>query len=263
MPSLSHLTTFVLGALVALTQQADAAQVFLAGDSTMAVTGGGSGTGTAGWGVYLGQFLNIPVTNNAIGGRSARSFTDEGRFASIINAVAPGDFVVIEFGHNDGSAGTGPDNGRQDTGTDGYSDTAVVHDASGNAITIHSFNYYITNAVRSLQAKGAIPIVSSQTPDNIWSGSKIGAPSRFVGYASDVAKNTSAAYVDHFAYVAQAYDALGETTVNTYYPIDHTHTSPTGANVVAEAFVRGILCGNSALKAQVNAAGKAVPNGCI
>lgn len=54
--------------------------------------------------------------------------------------------------------------------------------------------------------------------------------------------------------------ALGETTVNTYYPIDHTHTSPTGANVVAEAFVRGILCGNSALKAQVNAAGKAVPS---
>lgn len=84
---------------------------------------------SVGWGVYLGQFLNIPVTNNAIGGRSARSFTDEGRFASIISAVAPGDFVVIEFGHNDGSAGTGPDNGRQDTGTDGYSDTAVVHDA--------------------------------------------------------------------------------------------------------------------------------------
>ncbi len=84
---------------------------------------------SVGWGVYLGQFLNIPLTNNAIGGRSARSFTDEGRFASLISAVSPGDFVVIEFGHNDGSAGSGPDNGRQDTGTDVYSDTAVVHDA--------------------------------------------------------------------------------------------------------------------------------------
>lgn len=48
MPSFSHLTTFALGALVALTQKADAAKVLLAGDSTMAVTGGGSGTGTAG-----------------------------------------------------------------------------------------------------------------------------------------------------------------------------------------------------------------------
>lgn len=53
---------------------------------------------------------------------------------------------------------------------------------------------------------------------------------------------------------------LGETTVNTYFPLDHLHTSPTGANVVAEAFVRGVLCSSSTLKNFVNSAGEAVPS---
>ena len=66
--------------------------------------------------------------------------------------------------------------------------------------------------------------------------------------------------MDHYSYVVQAYEAIGETTVNTYYPIDHTHTTPTGANVVAEAFVRGLLCGTSALKSHVNAAGMKAPS---
>ncbi len=69
-----------------------------------------------------------------------------------------------------------------------------------------------------------------------------------------------AKYINHYAYVAQAYEALGETVVNEYYPLDHTHTSVEGANVVAEAFVRGIICGNSGLAAYVNSAGQAVPS---
>lgn len=41
---------------------------------------------------------------------------------------------------------------------------------------------------------------------------------------------------------------------------DHLHTSPTGANVVAEAFVRGVLCSTSTLRSFVNSAGEAVPS---
>ncbi|KAI5898015.1 carbohydrate esterase family 12 protein [Schizophyllum commune H4-8] len=257
MPSL-HLASLAL-ALIAAVPQAEAVQVLLAGDSTMANTGGGGNTGTAGWGKYLGQYLSISVTNNAIGGRSARSYTDEGRFDTLISQAAKGDYVVIEFGHNDGSAGS-VDNGRQDAHSNGYDDTEVVYDSSGNAITIHSYNYYITNAVKSLQAKGAIPIVSSQTPNNGWTDGHIGEPGRFVQYAADVAANTSSTYIDHYAYVAQAYNALGETTVNAFYPVDHTHTSPEGADVVAQAFVRGLLCSDSGLKSSVNSAGQAVPS---
>jgi rhamnogalacturonan acetylesterase len=132
--------------------------------------------------------------------------------------------------------------------------------SSGSHVVIHTFPFYIQNAVTALQAKGAIPIVSSQTPDNIWTGNAISAGPRFVGYMVTVGTRTGAVYVDHYNYVAQAYDKLGQTLVTSWYPLDHTHTSPTAANVVAEAFVRGLLCGTSTLKAKVNAAGQAAPS---
>jgi rhamnogalacturonan acetylesterase len=113
---------------------------------------------------------------------------------------------------------------------------------------IHTFPYYIQNAVVALLAKGAIPIVSSQTPDNIWSGNSIAAPSRFVGYAQTVSARTGVPYVDHYAYTAQVYDAIGQELVDTFYPAGHLHTSPMGANIVAAAFVRGLLCGTGELK---------------
>ncbi|KAL0951562.1 hypothetical protein HGRIS_008244 [Hohenbuehelia grisea] len=233
--------------------------VYLAGDSTMAKGGGGSGSD--GWGQFLAQYLTIPVVNSAIAGRSARSYTDEGRFNTLINTVKSGDFVIIEFGHNDGTAN--PDNGRQDAVGDGYDTTAVVTAADGTKITVHTFTYYLQNAVNSLKAKGAIPIVSSQTPSNVWSGSAIAAGPRFVPYAQTVASRTGVVYVDHYNYVAQAFNRLGQTATTAFFPVDHTHTSPAGANVVAQAFVRGLLCGSSALKSKVNSAGQSVPNGCL
>lgn len=108
----------------------EAATVYLAGDSTMAKGGGGSGVSNGnfvmllfmlfgcsheftGWGEYLGASLSIPVVNNAIGGRSARSFTREARFSAIASKLQAGDFVIVEFGHNDGGS-LATDNGRTD-----------------------------------------------------------------------------------------------------------------------------------------------------
>lgn len=124
---------------------------------------------------------------------------------------------------------------------------------------IHSFAFYIENAVAALLDKGAIPIISSQTPDNIWDNNQIAGPNRFVTYAQSVGTRRDIAYVDHFAYTASAYDALGQTKTTTFYPNDHLHTNSEGALVVAEAFVRGLLCGNSSLKSKVNSVGQAVP----
>ncbi|KAJ4485813.1 SGNH hydrolase [Lentinula aciculospora] len=254
--------SFTVGASLFLLSSVTAQTVYLAGDSTMAPNGDGAGTGTDGWGQYLGQYLTLSISNQAIAGRSARSFTEEGRFTTIIDDVVAGDFVIIEFGHNDGLSGD-VDNGREDAFGDSLTTTTTVTETDGSTEVIHTFNYYMTNAVNSLKAKGAIPIVSAQTPDNIWDGDVIAAPPRFVPYAQEVSGNTSVTYVDHYDYVAQAYEVIGETTVNTYYPIDHTHTTITGANVVAEAFVRGLLCSPSTLKSFVNSAGEAVPNGCL
>lgn len=66
---------------------------------------GGGHNGTEGWGQYLQYSLDasrIKVNNSAYAGRSARTFTREGRFQAIFDEVKPGDWAVIEFGHNDG-----------------------------------------------------------------------------------------------------------------------------------------------------------------
>jgi len=97
------------------------------------------------------------------------------------------------------------------------------------------------------------------TPDNICDNGQIAGPNRFVTYAQSIGIRRNITYIDHYAYTAAAYDALGETQTTTFYPIDHLHTSPSGALVVAEAFVRGLLCSNNPLTSKVNAAGKAVP----
>lgn len=89
------LASLLLFLFVAISN-ATAQTVYLAGDSTMAVGGGGSGT--QGWGVYFSQYLTIPVVNDAVGGESARSFSEEGRFTALTNSVKSGDYVIIEFG---------------------------------------------------------------------------------------------------------------------------------------------------------------------
>jgi rhamnogalacturonan acetylesterase len=91
--------------------------IFLAGDSKMAP--GGGGNGTEGWGQYLHYSFNnetVYINNSAIAGRSARSYTREGRFQYIAEALKPGDWVVIEFGTNDGGSPypASNDNGRAD-----------------------------------------------------------------------------------------------------------------------------------------------------
>ncbi|KAL5354978.1 SGNH hydrolase-type esterase domain-containing protein [Aspergillus floccosus] len=221
-----------------------AATLYLAGDSTMAAAGGGSGTD--GWGQYVSSDVSVTVSNKAIGGRSARSYTREGRFQAIADVLQPGDYVVIEFGHNDGGS-LSTDNGRTDCpGTGGETCETVYN---GVAETVLTFPAYLENASKLFLNKGAHVLISSQTPNNPWeSGSFVYQPSRFVGYAELAAQVAGVDYVDHGAYVASIFETLGAATVDSYFPNDHTHTSPEGAQVVADAFLKAVACSDVALK---------------
>lgn len=77
--------------------------VFLAGDSTMANKPFKDGNPEKGWGQMLPLYFNegVKVDNHARNGRSTKSFIDEGRWDSLLVKVQPGDYVIIEFGHND------------------------------------------------------------------------------------------------------------------------------------------------------------------
>lgn len=178
--------------------------------------------------------------NKAISGRSARSFTNENRFAEIERLVAPGDIVIIEFGHNDGSS----PNSANDNGRSACPGTGPEVCRSGKTgETVYTFNYYVEKAARSFIAKGAEVIVSSQTPNNVWEGGRFnGSPSRFVAYAAAAAKNVGrgASFVDHFQATVNMMAKLGNARTNALFPRDHTHTSPEGGDLVAQAFVQAV-----------------------
>ncbi|KAI0033121.1 rhamnogalacturonan acetylesterase, partial [Vararia minispora EC-137] len=232
-----RLTGF-LAAVTLAGSSVNAITLYLAGDSTMANDGGQP---YKGWGTAVGNYLSISVVNNAVAGRSARSFTNEGRFSSMAAAVVSGDIVIIEFGHNDGGDPTtsalapcfGP----------GTITTCQLTPIARNGTTVYTFEKYIEDAVNSFKAQGPRVIVSSQTPDNPFIVGT--APSRFVGYAQTSASDTGVAYVDHFDFVLREFEALGNATVSSFYPIDHLHTNTAGASIVAQAFVRGVLCAGS------------------
>ncbi|MBE6365133.1 MAG: rhamnogalacturonan acetylesterase [Lentisphaerae bacterium] len=97
---------FALLAVSLLSTMLMAVDVYLAGDSTMA-TYPPERAPLTGWGAVLHLFAKDGVTihNHATGGRSSKSFRSEGRWDAIINQVKPGDFVVIQFGHNDSATG--------------------------------------------------------------------------------------------------------------------------------------------------------------
>src|SRR4051794_12239462 len=78
--------------------------VFMAGDSTMSVKETKAYPET-GWGMPFQYFFDSTVTivNKAKNGRSTKTFISEGLWQSIISNVQPGDYVFIQFGHNDES----------------------------------------------------------------------------------------------------------------------------------------------------------------
>lgn len=77
--------------------------LFMIGDSTMANKNINHGSPERGWGMVLQCYFDdgIRVDNHALNGRSSKSFIDEGRWQEVVNIIKPGDYVFIQFGHND------------------------------------------------------------------------------------------------------------------------------------------------------------------
>lgn len=96
---------FAAVALVAFSalRSDDAVTVFMIGDSTMANKSLRNGNLERGWGMALQCYFDegVRVDNHAVNGRSSKSFIDEGRWQNVLDKIRPGDYVFIQFGHND------------------------------------------------------------------------------------------------------------------------------------------------------------------
>ena len=95
--------TFSLVMLFALSSSTKQFTIYMIGDSTMADKDMKKAPEERGWGMVLqGYFTeNVRIENHAKNGRSSKSFITEGRWQKVLDRMKPGDYLVIQFGHND------------------------------------------------------------------------------------------------------------------------------------------------------------------
>ncbi|MEC8683967.1 MAG: SGNH/GDSL hydrolase family protein [Bacteroidota bacterium] len=89
------------------TAQAQKPTVYCVGDSTVKNGSGKGDGGLWGWGDYIGQFVDttkVSVENHALGGTSSRTFQSKGLWQPVLDSLQKGDYVLIQFGHNDSGA---------------------------------------------------------------------------------------------------------------------------------------------------------------
>src|SRR6187402_2199010 len=78
--------------------------LYIIGDSTVKNGDGSGKNGQVGWGSMIDPYFDtvkIDIRNHAIGGRSSRTFITDGRWDKILQTLKKGDYVLIQFGHND------------------------------------------------------------------------------------------------------------------------------------------------------------------
>ena len=214
--------------------------LFLVGDSIMKTGTNNGAHGPWGWGseiIPLFDEAKIHVYNEGHGGRSSRSFIDEGLWAKVLERIQPGDFVILQFGHNDAA------------NSKNYPDRATISECGDETVqfgvgdkkeVVHTYGWYMRQYVKDAKAKGAIPIICSPVPRNTWSDGKI--KRGFDGYAqwaADAAKTSGALFIDLNTIAADRYDALGQEKAANYFA-DNQHTTKAGARLNAESVVEGI-----------------------
>jgi pectinesterase len=209
--------------------------IHLAGDSTMAEKLATKRPET-GWGEMLPQYLDtsaVRVINYARNGRSTRTFISEGRWQEIVDSLRAGDYVLIQFGHNDGSKDK----------TDRYTPPA-------------DYKNNLSRFVSDSRAKGAIPVLMTPVARRRFHtrGDFYDTHGEYPDLVRSVASAERVALVDMNRssgdllrlFGPEASSALflqlapGE---NANYPNgvnDNTHFSPFGARIMAALAVEGL-----------------------
>jgi len=216
--------------------------LFLVGDSIMKTGTGNGETGRWGWGSEIVSCFDskrIHVYNEGRGGRSSRSYIAEGLWSAILARLEPGDFVILQFGHNDAANSQAyPD--RTSLKGSGDETQEIENPKSAQKEIIHSYGWYLRQYVADAKTKGASVLICSPVPRNTWIDGKI--KRGFDGYAkwaTDAAKSSGALFVDLNNIAADRYDALGQAKMREYFA-DNQHTTKAGARLNAEAVVEGL-----------------------
>jgi rhamnogalacturonan acetylesterase len=219
--------------------------VWLIGDSTVKNgTGKGAG-GLWGWGDYLyKQFdtTKISIKNCALGGRSSRTFISEGLWDKVLVKIKPGDYVIMQFGHNDAGAVNDSSRARGTIRGTGNETEEIDNIITKKHEIVHTFGWYIRKYIDDSKEKGAVPIVCSLIPRNNWKKGKVIRSSEdYAKWAQETAVKGNAYYINLNEIIAAKYEKMGEDAVKTkLFLTDHTHTTEAGAIINAESVAEGI-----------------------
>lgn len=211
--------------------------VFTIGDSTMANKS--SNSTERGWGMLLPLFIDdtqATVSNHAVNGRSTRSFINEGRWNTVRNALNEGDYVLIQFGHNDEKT-----------------------DASLHTDPQTTFKQNLTTFINETRAAGATPVLLTPIVRRIF-GSDGNIYHEHEGYAEamrQLAVQLNVPLID-MTQLSSCYENIagieGSRALHEYFPgreIDNTHLCQFGAYITARCVAEQIAA-NEAISIPVN-----------
>lgn len=245
--------------------------VFITGDSTVK-NADKDEDGMWGWGAVANTVFDeskIDIVNAAMAGRSCRSYLNEGRWDRVYNSLKPGDFVLIQFGHNDispidkpkyrGAIATAADTchvykmqaAKEDLSKQNVIDQKLKSNTQvGTYEVVFSFGWYLKKFIQDVREKGATPILVSLTPRNEWPNGKIERRNDTYGkWYREVAEATGVEFVDLHNITADFLDKKcgKKEKAMKYFNHDHTHTSLLGAKTNAQSVAKGLRANNSPL----------------
>ena len=218
--------------------------LYLIGDSTVRNGDGKGSNGQWGWGDPIAGYFNplkINVVNRALGGLSSRTYLTFEYWDRLIAMLKPGDFVIMQFGHND----SGPinDNVRARGTIKGISEETeeIENILTGKPEVVHTYGWYLRKFVFDTLARRATPIVCSPVPRKVWREGKIAGNAEDYGlWAAQVAESAGVRFIPLNTIISSRYEELGPEKVEALFHGDNTHTSLAGADLNATAVIAGL-----------------------
>jgi lysophospholipase L1-like esterase len=229
----------------------DVRQLFIAGDST-AFPYPPNPKNQQGWGAVVQPYFDeqkLRVVDVARGGRSSRTFITEGHWDKMLAQLRRGDFVIIQFGHNDASAvnkeptgSTRPLRARGSIPGTGNESQEINNALTGQHETVYSFGWYLRKMISDVRARGATPILLTLTKSNYWTddGRVPCAFDRYRAWTYQVAMNEKVEFVDLTRITADRYQREGREAVKAQFIDDPVHSTIAGAEANARDVVSGL-----------------------
>lgn len=217
--------------------------IYIIGDSTVQNSDGNGRNAYWGWGSLIYPYFDtvrIAIRNHAKAGTSTRTFILDGRWDKIKTVLKKGDFVIMQFGHNDHA---GIDDTIRQKGTllgIGDSTREIISIRTHQPEIVHTYGWYLRKFIEETKARGATPIVCSLVPRNRWEHGKVVVEAQYPMWAEAVAKSAGAYYINLNRIIAAHWLAIGKDSVQHFFPGDGTHTNLNGARLNARSVVEGI-----------------------